>query len=170
MKKDELSRLVKAAVFAALTCAATMMISIPIPATNGYVNTGDCVVLLGAFLLGPYYGAVAAAVGSSLADLLLSYASFAPGTFFIKGLMAVSAALIYGRLKARTKHSALIASLLAELWMVIGYFIYECTVLGAGIGALGGVPANLIQAVGGTLLASLLLRTLMAVPMIRRVQ
>ena len=167
MKKDGVLRLVKAAVFAALTCVATMIISIPIPAVKGYVNAGDCVVLLGAVLLGPYYGAASAALGSALADLLLSYAYYAPGTLIVKGLMALLAVRLYLMLKHRTKFSVVIAAISGELWMVLGYFLYESAVLGYGLGAVGGVPANLLQAAGGALLAVLLLRALTAVPQSR---
>ena len=51
--------------------------------------------------------------------------------------------------------------------MVLGYFLYESAVLGYGLGAVGGVPANLLQAAGGALLAVLLLRALTAVPQSR---
>ena len=44
MKHDKLLKLVLAALFAALTCVATSLISIPIPATNGYINLGDGMV------------------------------------------------------------------------------------------------------------------------------
>ena len=73
MKHDKLTRLILAALFAALTCAATMLIHIPMPATNGYINLGDCVVLLSAFFLGPVYGMAAGGIGSMLADLLLGW-------------------------------------------------------------------------------------------------
>ena len=59
MKHQKLYHLVLAALFAALTYVATNIIHVPIPATDGYINLGDCVVLLGAFLLGPVYGAAA---------------------------------------------------------------------------------------------------------------
>ena len=62
MKHDKLTRLILAALFAALTCAATMLIHIPMPATNGYINLGDCVVLLSAFFLGPVYGMAAGGI------------------------------------------------------------------------------------------------------------
>ena len=35
----------------ALTCVATMIIQIPIPATQGYVNIGDSIVLISANFL-----------------------------------------------------------------------------------------------------------------------
>ena len=51
MKKElalnsNLKKLVLAAMFAALSCVATMVIQIPSP-MSGYVNLGDCFVLLG---------------------------------------------------------------------------------------------------------------------------
>lgn len=61
--------LVLTAALAAMACAATMVVRIPTP-TGGYVNLGDAVVLLGAYLLGPGWGAAAAGIGSALADLL----------------------------------------------------------------------------------------------------
>lgn len=167
-KKSSLVKLVTAAVFAALTCVATMVISIPIPATRGYVNVGDSVVLIGAFLLGPYYGAAAGALGSALADLFLGYAYFAPGTFLIKGLMALIAALIFSALRDKTKLPFLPAAAAGELWMVLGYFLYESALLGYGAAALGSVPSNLIQAAGGAVIACVLFRALIAVPEIRR--
>ena len=65
MQHVKLQKLVLAALFAALTYVATNIIHMPTPVTNGYVNLGDCMVLLGAFLLGPVYGAAAGGIGSS---------------------------------------------------------------------------------------------------------
>ena len=70
MKHQKLYRLVLAALFAALIFVATNIIRVPIPATDGYINLGDCVVLLGAFLLGPVYGAAAGGVGSMMRGVL----------------------------------------------------------------------------------------------------
>ena len=103
MKHQKLYRLVLAALFAALIFVATNIIHIPTPGTNGYVNLGDCMVLLGAFLLGPVYGAAAGGIGSALADILSGYAVFAPGTFVIKALIAVIAAVIMKALGGKTK-------------------------------------------------------------------
>ena len=48
----KVKKLVFSALMAALVYAATMMIQIPSP-MNGYVNLGDCFVLLSGWLLGP---------------------------------------------------------------------------------------------------------------------
>ncbi len=82
-----------AAMFAALCCVATLVIQIPSP-MNGYVNLGDCFVLLGAVYLGPVWGFLAGGVGSMFADIISGYAHYAPGTFLIKGLMALACVLI----------------------------------------------------------------------------
>ena len=82
MKKASTFRVVLTALFAALVCVATMTIRIPSP-TGGYLNLGDGIVLLSAFLLGPVYGTLAAGVGSMLADLLSGYPAYALGTLAV---------------------------------------------------------------------------------------
>ena len=66
MKKNT-KNLVFAALLAAVTCVATLVIHTPSP-LNGYINLGDCFVLLSGWLLGPVYGFLAAGIGSGLAD------------------------------------------------------------------------------------------------------
>lgn len=153
MENKKLVRLVVSAMFAALCCVATMVIRIPTIGTNGYVNIGDTVVLLCAWLIGGVYGAAAAGIGSALADLLASYVTYAPGTFVIKFLMAVVAYMI---LKGMTKvkinkvASYIVSAVLAETVMVVGYFLYESTLLGYGIAAASSIGSNMVQ--GGTCL------------------
>lgn len=164
MKHEKLIKLILAALFAALTCVATILIHIPIPATNGYINLGDGVVLLGAFLLGPAYGAAAGGLGSMLADILLGYASYAPGTLVIKATMALCAALVFGALRNRLRAATTIAGALGELVMVLGYLAYESTLLGYGLAALGSVGANCIQGAGGLVVSVLVYHALCSVP------
>ncbi|MBR7188906.1 MAG: ECF transporter S component, partial [Clostridia bacterium] len=57
MKPSSTFRIVLVALFAALTCVATMFLRIPSP-TGGYLNLGDGIALLSAFLLGPWLGGV----------------------------------------------------------------------------------------------------------------
>lgn len=68
MKDKTIRKLVLSAMFAALSCAATMVIQIPI--ATGYLNFGDGLCLLAGWILGPWYGFAAAGLGSALADLL----------------------------------------------------------------------------------------------------
>ena len=168
MKHQKLYRLVLAALFAALTFVATNIIHVPIPATDGYINLGDCVVLLGAFLLGPVYGAAAGGVGSALADILSGYTVFAPGTFVIKALIAVIAAVIMKALGGKTKAASILAGIAGEVWMVLGYFLYESIFLGYGLAAAGSIGGNAIQAVAGVILAAALYAVLSKVPQIKK--
>lgn len=157
-KQTTVQKTVLAAMFAALTCVATMVIKIPIPATNGYINIGDCIVLMSGWLLGGVYGTAAAGIGSAFADMLLGYMTYAPGTFVIKALMALVTYTVHKAIDEKYNFTArLVSSILAEAVMVFGYFVYEATILGYGIGALGSVLSNIIQGVGGVVIAVLVM-------------
>ena len=89
-KRNETIRmLVLSAMFAALCCVTTMLVQFPTVA--GYTNIGEGMCLLAGLVLGPWYGFFAAGIGSGLADLLAGYAHYVPGTFIIKGLVALVA-------------------------------------------------------------------------------
>ena len=117
MKSQKLSlkKIVLAAMFAALACVATMVINIPIPATGGYINLGDCIVILAGWMLGGAYGAAAGGIGSMLADLIPGYASFAPGTLVIKALMAFVAYVAY---KSLAGINGFVARLLSAILLI----------------------------------------------------
>ena len=51
-ENNKTKKIVVAAMLAALTCVATMIIKIPSP-LKGYLNLGDCVVLLAGWMLIP---------------------------------------------------------------------------------------------------------------------
>ena len=55
--KQNVGKIVITALFAALACVATMIIKVPTVGTNGYVNIGDTIVLLSAWMIGGVYGA-----------------------------------------------------------------------------------------------------------------
>lgn len=158
MSDKKIRKLVISAMMAALTYVATMVIQIPSP-MNGYVNLGDCFVLLCGWLLGPWYGGAAAGIGSMLTDLLSGYGHYAPGTFVIKGLDALVAALLF-RTMGRTSTAALVSGLVGEAIMVAGYFGYAALLLGKGLGAAASIPGNLVQAAMGLLIGFLLLKVL----------
>ena len=88
-----------------------------------------------------------------LADLLLGYAAYAPGTFVIKALVAVLAASLFRtfREKAGVTASVLIAGAAAECWMIAGYFGYESFILGYGPAAAAGMRMHLSTSASPTL-------------------
>lgn len=158
MDDKKLRKLVLSALLAALCCVATMVVQIPSP-MQGYVNLGDCFVLLSGWMLGPWYGFAAGGIGSMLADVLLSYAHYAPGTLVIKGLMAMTAALILRRMNGSSAGRVL-GGVAAELLMVAGYFGYASLLLGKGLAAAASIPGNLVQGAAG-LAAGLMLMAVM---------
>ncbi len=151
-------RIVIAAMVAALTCVATMIIKIPSP-LKGYLNLGDCVVLLAGWMLNPVYGFLAAGLGSALADLFSGYVVYAPATFVIKGLMALVA--FYGFKLLHNKignlPSRIITGFVAEVVMILGYFLFEGVLYGFGPSVVN-IPANGVQGVAGLILGCLLVK------------
>lgn len=156
MSDKKIRALVISAMMAALTFVATMVIRIPTP-TNGYVNLGDCFVLLSGWLLGPWWGGAAAGIGSMLTDLLSGYTLYAPGTFLIKGLDALTAAVLFRALH-RGGAATIVSGLVGELIMMGGYFVYEITYCQYGVAAVVGIPANVIQGAVGLAAGLVLLR------------
>ena len=151
-------RIVVASLMAALTCVATMIIKIPSP-LEGYLNLGDCVVLVAGWMLSPAYGFLAAGLGSALADLLSGYAIYAPATFVIKGLMALAAFAVYKLLQKRVGKFAarLIGGVTAEVLMIAGYFVFEGFMYGFGPSVVN-IPANAVQGVAGIIVGLLLIK------------
>jgi len=157
-----LYKMVITSLFTAMVTVATIILQIPSP-MQGYVNLGDCIILLSAWLLGPWYGCFAGGVGSMLADLLTGYSHYAPGTLVIKGLMAVAAAYLFVLIKhkkssdkAQTVLAGVISGVVAEAIMVIGYFGYACLLLGKGLAAATSIPGNLFQGLVGIVAAMVL--------------
>lgn len=166
----KLRKLVIAALFAALACVATMSIRIPTPGTGGYIHPGDAIVILCGVVLGPAWGFLAAGIGSAMADLIGGYFIYVPITFVIKGVVALAAGAIY-RKYGKTKKSRYVSVILGGVCDIIfvagGYFLCESVLYGVG-GALGSVPANIVQGVGGLVIGVVLYPILLAVPDIRR--
>lgn len=165
LKKDnKLLKICVTAMFAALICVATMLIQIPSP-LNGYVNFGDCFILIAAWVLGPVYGFAAGGIGSALADLFSGYAHYVPGTFVIKGLIAVAAALIvraFMKKNDKFRLPGFIAGGIAgEAIMVVGYYFYAALLLGKSFeGALASVPGNLVQGAFGIIVGTIVIQVI----------
>ena len=130
----------------ALCLVATAVIKLPSP-LGGYINLGDCIVLLSGFMLSPLYGFLAAGIGSALADIFLGYAHYAPVTFVIKGLMAL--------LVSKMGRKRLLGGVLAEILMVLGYYVFEGFLYGFGA-SLINIPANAVQGTVGLILGLIL--------------
>ena len=151
MKQNRhLRQLTLAALLAAFTTVATLLIQIPTP-TKGYLNLGDCFVNISAWLLGGVYGTAAAGIGSALADVISGYFVYAPVTLVIKAFMALASFHIYQKLSEKhdTFRARIAAACIAEVIMIIGYAGFEAVMYQSLITSLLGIPSNLVQGIMG---------------------
>ncbi|NLT58358.1 MAG: ECF transporter S component [Clostridiales bacterium] len=161
--KKKTRRMVLTALFATIVCVATLVIRIPTP-LGGYFHMGDTTILLAGFLLGPAAGATAGAVGSVLADFFGGYVQYVPPTLIIKGLMGYLAGLLYRRLGGnggvREAHlgAAVLAGLVCESVMVVGYYLFALIFLRFEGAAALTIPGDVVQGLVGIVGATLLLK------------
>ena len=157
-------KLILTSLFCALSCVTTMAVAVPSP-TGGYINPGDAVVLLGAFILGPVWGAVAGGIGSAMADAFAGYVIYVPATLIIKAAMGFCAGLIVKN--NRSKFALIQAGLTAEIIMIGGYFLFTSLILGQGLGALPEIPGNCLQGIFGIIVSCSLYKALSKTPYIK---
>ena len=166
---NNLKKLILAALFAALSCVATMSIRIPTPGTGGYIHPGDAIVILSGVILGPVWDFLAGGIGSALSDLIGGYFIYVPITFVIKGLVALAAGLLYQKVgkNQKSRYIAVILGGVADILLVAGgYFVCEFFIYGAG--AAASIPANIIQGVGGLVISCILYPILISIPNVRQ--
>jgi len=130
----------------ALVAVGTLIIRIPNP-MGGYFNVGDVMIFVAALSFNPIIGGFAGGLGSAIADLI-GFPLFALPTLVIKGLEGSIAGLVANKKSVFRDVLAIVA---AGAEMVTGYFLVELYLYGLG-GALGEVPANIVQIVVGGLI------------------
>jgi len=119
------------------------------PATEGYINIGDAIIIAGALLGGARAGALAGGIGSALADLYGGYSHWAPFTLVIKGLEGMLIGGLGARWGAGLRNGSGLAlaggaAALGMAWMVAGYFLAEFSLYGPGP-ALASLWGNVVQ-------------------------
>lgn len=167
MKRPNATLIAVAAIMIAVTTVFTMIVRVPIPATQGYVNFSDLATYFAAFAFGPLIGGVAGGVGAAIADLLSGYAQFALLTLLAHGLQGIVAGWL-GRGKGIK--GLIVAWAAGTVCMVGAYFVGEWLALGMGVGAaLAEAPFNLLQnVVGGVVGIPLLYAVRRAYPPLTR--
>ena len=80
-----------------------------------------------------------------MADALSGYPVYVPATLIIKAVMAVAAGLVYRALREKNG-GTLIAALIGEIPMVVGFWLFDALLLGSFTGSAAGIPSNLVQA------------------------
>jgi Predicted membrane protein len=169
--KDKTTTIILTGLMMAMIVVATMLIVIPSPFTSGYIHLGDAMIFLSVLILGWRYGAIAAGVGSALADLLVGYAVYAPWTLVIKGIMAAVMGLFILKSMQKPGKSILgvplfqlIGMILGGCFMVAGYFLAEGIIYGNFVTAALGIPWNIVQFSVGTVIATILAAALYKTP------
>lgn len=114
-QKSKFAQTALISALAALAAITTIMVRVPIPATNGYFNIGDVFIILAGLWLGPKAGFVVGAVGSSVADAV-GFPVYIPATFAVKGIEGLIAGLPINKP---------VAAFLAAFVMVGGYYVFE---------------------------------------------
>ncbi|MBP7176630.1 MAG: ECF transporter S component [Thermoclostridium sp.] len=137
----QINKIVLTGLMTALVILSTSFVKIP--AANGYIHLGDGFVFLSAIILGPFYGAFAAGVGSMAADILGGYAQWALPTLLIKSSMAMLMGLI-SRQKTK-KQTYISAGATVLIWTA--FFI---TIKNALVNAVQFSAEGLAQTVGDT--------------------
>lgn len=141
------------AMLSALVCVATMVIQVPVPATNGYIHLGDSIILFSAIMFGPSAGLVAGGIGSALADILTGYSYWAPFTLVIKGLMGYAAGRIaFDGTDRPFGTNKFIGIIVSEIIMIVGYLLGGAILKSSFLVSLASVPENAVQAIGGAIL------------------
>lgn len=148
-------RMIQTALLVALVAVTTMVVNIPLPGVKGYVNVGDTIIFLAGLMFGPVIGAISGAFGSSLADLLLGYAHWAPWTFFIKG----AEGFLAGWLAWKGYKAEAAGITFGAIVMVLGYFLVGILYYGWAP-AVASIPGDLLQGGVSVLLALLLVKPL----------
>ena len=171
MEKNRTTDIALTGLFTALIVVTTMMIRIPMPATNGYVHMGDAMIFLSVLVLGKKAGSFASGTGSALADLLSGYAYYAPWTFVIKLLMALVMGQALEHMKKRGSKDSLhlnlavlVSMMLAGLEMTAGYYIAGAVMQGSWITPIMSIPGNIAQFVTGMIIAWVLSGALLRTP------
>ncbi len=137
----------------ALVAVATMMITVPVPATEGFIHVGDAVIFFAAVFFGRKKGALAAGIGSGLADLLLGYTVWILPTLIVKSVMGYLVGHFAEKAGQRPLAPLTILGMsLGALWMVGGYLVAGSIIKGSLAVGLTGVPWDLVQGVGGIVL------------------
>jgi uncharacterized membrane protein len=92
--------IVEAAAYTVVTFLATVILAVEVPATGGYFNLGEAAIYSIAFIAStPLVAGVAAGLGPAIADIVLGYGYFAPGTLIIKFAEGYVVAYLAGRLR-----------------------------------------------------------------------
>jgi len=132
------------AVMTALVCVTTILMMYPIPATEGFFNIGDAMIIVTALTFGSAVGAIAGGIGSSLADFIGGFYVYVIPTLVIKGVEGYLVGWISSKNKEQKFQNTILAWFIGGLAMVSGYFIVQVFMYGFAA-AIVEAPFNFVQ-------------------------
>jgi uncharacterized membrane protein len=150
--KTKTQRITTVAVMAAIIFVMTWLVKFPLPISGGaYLNLGDTIIYICAYILGGPLTALAAAIGSGLADLAVGSLVYVVPTIIIKALMGLAAGYIT---KKQNFPFYLLACAVGGAIMTGGYAVFEALFFDTSY-ALAAMPFNLIQWAGCVIIAAI---------------
>ena len=170
LKKSNVYKLVQSSLMATFVIISTFLgITFPIGATNFTFHLGNIVCLLAGILLGPFYGGLAAAIGSAIFDLLNPlYIASLPFTFVFKFIMTFICGLIAhcngkkGKFQRYNVAGALIGSLVYVILrslkaMLFNLYLLQMEPFSALLLTLNGTLFSLVKTIFTVLAVAILL-------------
>lgn len=157
IRKIETKNLTKTAILAALIFFGTYFLKVP--GINGYTHLGDCMIFIAVLIVGTKKGALSAAVGASLADLLGGYAQWVIPTFFIKAIMATIMGFITKKIFPNLKFGWLIGAILGGIFQIIAYTLVRIPLYGLPT-ALAEIFGLICQTGSGIILSAIIISIL----------
>lgn len=145
-----INRMVMYALLMALLMIITVTITVPLPAGMGYINVSDAFIMIISSVLKAGPAALIAGVGCMLADITLGFGQYAVYTFAVK---AIEAILIVSLIK--TTKIKWFAFAVGATWMLVGYGLTDSFLAGSVDYFMISLLANLPQAIGCVIIASL---------------
>ncbi len=152
MKKNKVFTICLTGLMAAVIAVFTAFVKVPTGINDGYLHFGDSMIYLSGCIIGPW-GALSAAIGGGLADVLAGAPQWAPATAVIKALNCVPfiiASAVYNKNKEKFKIINLYTIpmvVVSGLITVFGYLLAE-GIMYSFPTAWTSVPFSIVQATG----------------------
>ena len=153
---QSMKSMVRTAMMAAIIFVCTYTFKIPITLTGGYTHLGDCAIFIGVMLLGRKNGALAAAIGAAMSDLLGGFMIWVIPTFIIKGVMALIMGTIVEKVLPEKKFNFLAGAVLGGIWQVAAYTAVKVVMISPAA-ALATVPTVSMQTIAGIVIAAVII-------------
>jgi len=158
-KLSPTASIVICAMFTVLVYGFTMIHINPFGLPGGLVHLGNVPAFVAAILFGKKIGAISAAAGMTLMNLLSPYVIWAPFTFVIGLAMGFTVgAVAHGRRLRFPLY--ILAMVLAAIIRVVGYFFAEVVLFGNWVAPMAAIPANLIQVFVGAVIVLIIIEPL----------